>query len=173
MSGAQSPFVRRSNEEPIRISHTRQHRPYLKRIMFWGAMCGDGPVALLPISGTMTAGKYIQTLNENLVPWMENQPLNVKYTFHQDNAPSHKAQQTTTFLQDNSINILGGWPPYSPDLNVIENLWAHLKYVVRKENVGSKEHLQARIMEVWNSQETKNVCRRLADSMPKRIKLCI
>jgi transposase len=97
----------------------------------------------------------------------------VRNLFQHDNAPSHKAQQTITFLQNNSIDILDSWPPYSPDLNVIENMWAHMKYVVRRENIGSKEHLRARIMEVWNSQETKEVCCRLTDSMPKRIKLCI
>lgn len=84
--GAQAPFIRRNYEEPIRMSHTRQHRPFHQRVIFWGTMSGDGPVALVPISGTMATQKYMTTLREHLVPCLENQPLAVSYVFQHDNA---------------------------------------------------------------------------------------
>lgn len=171
--GNQAPFVRRSPGEPIRISHTVQHRPFLQRVMFWGAICGEGTVALVPINGTMTANKYVDTLNENLVSFLDEQPLAVHYVFQHDNAPSHKARLTIDFLRENHIALLKDWPPYSPDLNIIENMWAFVKRKLRRENIETMDQLTAKMLEIWNSQETNDLCRRLAESMPRRIALCI
>jgi hypothetical protein len=44
----------------------------------------------------------------------------------QDNALIHKAVIIRDFLEGNSIPKLE-WPPYSPDLNPIEIVWAWLK----------------------------------------------
>jgi hypothetical protein len=141
--------------------------------MFWGALCGNGPVAFLPVSGTMTATKYVAILDEHLLPFLENQPLLQRYVFQQDNAPSHKARDTVAWLAANGVDVLDNWPPYSPDLNVIENMWAFLKTKIRRESITTKEILRARVQEIWSSPDIKDLCFRLTSSMPSRIAECI
>jgi hypothetical protein len=128
--GAQAVYVRRSRGESIRMSHTIQHRPFLQRAMFWGAISSKGPLPLIHVDGTMTATRYVSTLKQHLIPFLENQPLALEYMFQHDNAPSHKATVTTQFLRAEAIPVLPSWPPYSPDLNVIENMWAYVKNVI-------------------------------------------
>jgi transposase len=89
----------------------------------------------------VTARKYVKVLEDHLVPFMDNQPLAFRYVFQHDNAPCHRAKETTLFLKENCIDVLHKCPPYSPDLNVIENLWAYIKIKVRRENIASKENL--------------------------------
>ena len=30
-------------------------------------------------------------------------------------------------MAEYGFTVMDNWPPYSPDINLIENLWAHLK----------------------------------------------
>lgn len=50
-----------------------------------------------------------------------------------DNASFHKSQKTKELIEQKGARLLY-LPPYSPDLNPIENYWALLKTYVRKYN---------------------------------------
>ena len=73
------------------------------------------------------------------------------------------------FKQDNDILSLP-WPPQSPDLNPIENLWDELERRVRKrENIPrNKNDLFAALEEEWYQIDTE-ILEKLVDSMPRRI----
>ena len=61
------------------------------------------------------------------------------------------------------------FPPQSPDLNPIENLWDHLKREKAKQNPRSKENMWNILIQCWNNIEPA-VLTKLVHSMPDRVK---
>lgn len=116
-------------------------------VMVWGAICKNGGRYLQRISGKINAVAY-QNLLENEIFGEDFSNLPENFIFQQDNAPAHAARTTQEFFKRKEIAVLP-WPPYSPDLNIIENLWS---IVSTKVYEGGKEYNNAN--ELWES-----VCR--------------
>jgi hypothetical protein len=103
------------------------------------------------------------------------------FLFMQDNAPCHKAQEVLDFLTENHVPVMK-WPPQSPDLNPIENLWTEFKAVFHKRFVELFNHpsksLESRyrygevLNEVWYTIG-QSLIDRLIESMPKRVQAVI
>ena len=86
--------------------------------------------------------------------------------FLQDNAPTHKSDKVKEVLHNAGITALD-FPPYSPDLNPIENLWSILQRRVEKQTAETIEELQDLVVDEWNNIEQKQL-QELASSMPRR-----
>lgn len=66
--------------------------------------------------------------------WLENLLLpNIGhgYTLVLDNAKFHKSVSTEKLVNKHKCDLLF-LPPYSPDLNPIENSWSQIKAIIRK-----------------------------------------
>jgi len=131
--------------------------------MIWGCFVGTklGPIAF--IEGTVNTDVYIMLLHDTLIPFIDVIIADgtTDIVFQQDNAFSHVSKKTRAWF-DTAMSEHGfvwmEWPPNSPDMNPIENLWAwlktelHRRYPDTKTLHGSpdaiKRTLRERLMEV-------------------------
>jgi|SRR5579859_285509 len=151
--------------------------------MIWGCFVGNklGPIVF--IDGTVNSDVYISILQENLLPFIDAivSDSATDVIFQQDNATPHVSAKTQKWF-DSVMSEHGftrmEWPPNSPDINPIENLWASLKlelhrrYPDTKTLCGSpamiKKVLVVRLTEIWWDIH-EEVLNRLIDSMPHRV----
>ena len=124
------------------------------------------------LPGTMMTVTYKETLQEHLLLYRVVCFPTGGDIFQQDNAPPHKSRSTLEFLQHHHVTVLP-WPPYSPDLNPIENMWSIVKRNIHRHRFTSKDSLRAAVETAWSAPAMQNECVTLADSMIDRIQQCI
>ncbi len=139
--------------------------------MFWGYFSKYGTGPLVSIQGTMNQTEYISVLKEELIPEFNKAKRSIPgvWRLMQDNAPCHTARAVKAFLRQERIEIIE-WPPYSPDLNPIENLWQWIKRKLETEYpvCNSAEEIEARIFEIWNTI-TPELCSAYCANYHKRL----
>jgi transposase len=137
-------------------------------VMMWGCFIGKnlGPIVLFP-EGRIDSKRYCEMLDGNLLPFLRTLPKNA--IFAQDNAPIHTSKYTKLWLEKNGIEAME-WPPQSPDLNPIENVWHELKVALknRRPRVKSRDELLVAVQEEWENLGEKNSLGNLVKSMRKR-----
>jgi len=79
-------------------------------------------------------------LLEAAKPWTHAKPRQ-DWWFQQDNDPKHKSNLVKDWIFSKGIQCID-WPPYSPDLNPIENLWADIKKRTEKKILQTRSHWQ-------------------------------
>lgn len=92
--------------------------------------------------------------------------------FLMDGATPHTAADTVTFMQARGIQYLHGWPPSSPDLNPIENLWAWLKREVYADHPTTLAALTASLEAAWD-RVPASMLKKLMRSFNKRLRKCL
>lgn len=91
-----------------------------------------------------------------------------------DNDPKHESNIIKAFIFNNGIHRIE-FPPYSPDLNPIENVWNMLKQNVDNHTfqhtsgpAAVKEYMNC-FVEEWKHFDVA-MLRKLVDDMPERCK---
>ena len=156
--------------------------------MVWGCFVGNKLGPIVSINGSITSDKYTSILHGNLLPYLDALACNgiTNITFQQDNAKSHTCKKAKAFFKtataEHGFTVMDDWPPYSPDMNLIENLWAQLKLELHRRYpdtatlCGSPQYIRQRITkrvhEVWWSIG-EGVLEHLIDSMPHCVQALI
>ena len=94
-------------------------------ILVHGTLAPNGQLLLLKIDGTLNSQKYIQILKNEVFTFLETQ-CGQNWILQQDNARPYIAKSTQSLFQETNTTTIQ-WPPYSPDLSLIENVWKIVK----------------------------------------------
>ena len=127
--------------------------------MVWECFVGNKLGPIVSIDGSITGDKYVSLLHENLLPYLDALAADdiTGITFQQDNARPHVCKKAQAFFKtamaEHGFTVMDDWPPYSSDMNLIENLWAHLKLELHRRYpdtatlYGSPEYIRQTISE--------------------------
>lgn len=167
--------VMRKSNEAFNEHCIRASVKYPAKLMLWGCMSVNGVGhPLYYCEGNVNAIVYQKILKESMIPAANNlfsHVPNGDFIFQQDGARPHTAKSTIKWFDENNVKTFD-WPPNSPDLNPIENLWRIMKREVMKIKPRSKLQLKEVLQEVWK-KITPEMCQKLIYSMPDRIKAVI
>jgi len=181
---------RRSGKGPVWVFRTPQEkwdqdciepRGDLKKdikIMFWGCFGGRAMMGLTDLpgdpeskSGGVTGQIILEYALKKILPQiLDGHP---DLLFMQDGAKVHQRKELVAWLKEKGYEVMV-WPPYSPDLNPIEHIWAELKklvyklhpelYAIEGPEATIIEKIKSAVYEVWE-QISDQFLYSLIDSM--------
>ena len=96
-----------------------------------------------------------------------------KFIFQQDNTRIYTALQCINFFATHGIKILL-WPPNSPDLNLIENVWSYIERELDQYPEAAKDldELWRRVEAIWREIPPEYL-HKLYESIPDRLMMVI
>ena len=119
----------------------RGERPVYHRLLHRGnrisaiiAMCTDGIIALELFQGTLNGDRFLDFLRGSLIP--EMQPfdgLSPQSVLVLDNCSVHHVSTAIDLLREAGTLVIF-LPPYSPDLNPVEELFSAVKYYLKEHD---------------------------------------
>ena len=113
---------------------------------------------------------YSDIANHFIFPFMRKNYRN-SLNLHQDNAKTHHAKIAKNAIQNIGVNWIQS-PPYSPDLNPIEWVWADLKRYVRKARCTCENDVMMAVKEIQNKM-TPEYCQRYINKLKKVVQIVL
>ena len=167
-------WARRPPGEALNPEYCVDKRPHPVKVNMWGCCTARGLGYCYLFNESLDAKLLKRILSTHLLPsaqlHFEQHPPE-QWWFLQDNDPKHTSREITNWLHNNGVACLD-FPPYSPDLNPMENLWNDLARRVEQREVETMEQLQDVVAEEWTATST-DLLVKLVHSMPKRCRAVI
>lgn len=156
-TGAATNMVRRYGRSP-RGERVKGYAPngHWKVTTFVAGLTADGIIAPLVVDQPMNRAIFTQFVRQFLAPQLAPGDIVIM-----DNLSSHKGVEVSALIKARGAQLLF-LPPYSPDLNPIENAFAKLKELLRKAAERTQEDLWNRIGELldqFSPEECSNYIR--------------
>ena len=139
-------------------------------VMVFGMLSSQGTTPLVRLQTRVKAQIYKNIVQDHVVPIIQNSGFD-RATFMQDNAPCHKAKVVMSYLSEQDFEIMD-WPPQSPDLDPIENLWKTLGVKVMERNPTNTEDLRVKLQEKWSKISIED-CQDLIRSLVEDVQLSL
>ena len=151
--------------EPSHVMEKQKHPP---KLHVWGGFSGlSGVEDIYTFEENLDSEGMLKILKSTLHTSSATLKQKGQWWFQQDNDPKHKSKLIQNYLKQQGIDCIE-WPPYSPDLNPIENVWAYLKKQVEKENATTVAELKEAVVKCWQ-EIPHSLCTKLVESIPRRL----
>lgn len=102
------------------------------------------------IDGFLDSLKYLRILQENIYDVVKKLNIENDFVFQQDNDLKHCSKFTKKKFEDNDIKVLE-WLSQSPDMNVIEHVWAYVKKRYNENPGKNKNDALNKVLNIWNN----------------------
>jgi transposase len=164
-------YVRR----PVGMSHDPKYMQSVKqlhgKVSLWGCICAEGLGHAELYAGSLDSTRHRDILRHSLISSFRQFYPDGPWHFQQDNVRFHTTPDTVTYLHEKGITHIE-WPPWSPDLNPIENLWNVLKARVYARFPQTMEEMEQFIREEHAAVDLQFISR-ICRSMPRRLQLLL
>lgn len=173
-SADRRPHVWRPRDQRLNPNHVVQvHKSGRISCGMWGWISGAAIGELVQIPSRMNSTDYTRILEDVLLPSVravypaEDVPV---IRLVQDNSGVHTSHETQTWFRNHPEIQVINWPARSPDLNLIENVWALMvnRWEPRRERTVAA--LVNHATEVWEELRLRpDFLANLIDSIPNRL----
>jgi hypothetical protein len=113
--------------------------------------------------------QYQRILSLNLVKSAHTFWPSGQWWYQQDNASPHNAGTSRAWFHTHGVDLID-FPPWSSDLNPIENLWSDLKRRVYAHHPKTMEELEHWVAKEWVATDLA-YCKRTCLTLPNRLQL--
>ncbi|KAJ4444964.1 hypothetical protein ANN_06763 [Periplaneta americana] len=151
-------------------------------VPWWGWMSSDVLGVLWRLDANLNAQQYKVLMENVMLPsvWMIYPDDDEIIFFQQYNHRVHTCAEVMRWFSERPFIRLIEWPPCSPDLNVLENVWSEVKKTVNamintmRRRPTTKDALWSIIEDAWDRVSSRRqYLRRLIASIPRRMQAVI
>ncbi|CAF3991926.1 unnamed protein product [Rotaria sp. Silwood1] len=163
---------------------------FTKGFIMWGAISSrglipeDGPIFIDEFldgyqwnhkpKRTMNGNRYIDLLQERIIPAIEEVYPHRDYIFQDDCDSIHRAKHVLDFIDENMPDRIMPMDQASKldDVWPIENIWSIIRTKLMKKDYQNLSQVKTEILNIWKSFDT-NVCFRMMSSISNRLRAVI
>jgi len=114
-------------------------------ITMLGAIALDGFRGFMTINAATSGDVFLAFVEQQLVPNLHPGDIVIM-----DNLAAHKRPEVIAAIRQAGADVLF-LPPYSPEFNPIERLWAKLKDFVRRRSTANREAFDAAVRDAMDA----------------------
>jgi hypothetical protein len=136
-------------------------------VRVWAGVSGYGKTKIFRIKSFWNSPEYRDFLKEKALPSIE-EVSGGPFIFEHDGDGAHRGNVVKDYLAQRGVEVLDGPPAHSPDIPVIENIWAELVRRLENRDVKTVDGLWKAIKEEWENINQERLMNYI-NSVPQRL----